>query len=382
MGQQDLFNRILALLHEATLDDAHWPATAALIDEACGAAGNELVVAEGPPGGATIVFAGLYYRGQRHEELERDYFQNYYPRDERVPRIQPLPDSRLVHVTDLYTDRELKTSPTYNEVLLRSIAQNSLNVRLDALGESFLFWLIANPVEPGGWGSDQIKMIEHLLPHLRHFVRVRQALVNAEALGASLPMLLDNTRIGATQLDRLGRIVAANDRARAILLQGDGLFDRGGFLRARLPADNARLKKLLTRALPALGGEVAAGSMTVRRSPHLPRLVLQVNPVTVRQMDLSPGRVAVLVLVVDPVGQPRIDADLVAEALDLTVSESRVAVSLAEGKTVQDIVAETRRQESTVRTLIRRIYDKHGITRQADLVRLVLSLAEVSRPRR
>ena len=382
MGQQDLFNRILALLHEATLDDAHWPATAALIDEACGAAGNELVVAEGPPGGATIVFAGLYYRGQRHEELERDYFQNYYPRDERVPRIQPLPDSRLVHVTDLYTDRELKTSPTYNEVLLRSIAQNSLNVRLDALGESFLFWLIANPVEPGGWGSDQIKMIEHLLPHLRHFVRVRQALINAEALGASLPMLMDNTRIGAVHLDRRGRIVAANDRARDILLQGDGLFDWDGVLRARLPADNARLKKLLAGALPALGGEVTGGSMTIRRSPHLPRLVLQVNPVTVRQMDLSPGRVAALVLVVDPVSQPRIDPDLVAEALGLTVSESRVAVSLAEGKTVQDIVAETRRQESTVRTLIRRIYDKHGITRQADLVRLVLSLAELSRPRR
>ncbi len=34
MSQNDLFDRILASLHEATLDDSHWPATAGLIDDA------------------------------------------------------------------------------------------------------------------------------------------------------------------------------------------------------------------------------------------------------------------------------------------------------------------------------------------------------------
>ena len=36
MNPLDAFDRILASLHQAALDDAHWPATAALIDEACG----------------------------------------------------------------------------------------------------------------------------------------------------------------------------------------------------------------------------------------------------------------------------------------------------------------------------------------------------------
>ena len=35
-----LRKRILALLHDAVLDDARWPATSALIDEACGMTGN------------------------------------------------------------------------------------------------------------------------------------------------------------------------------------------------------------------------------------------------------------------------------------------------------------------------------------------------------
>lgn len=118
--------------------------------------------------------------------------------------------------------------------------------------------------------------------------------------------------------------------------------------------------------------------MTVRRSPHLPRLALHVNPVTVRQMDLSALRVAALVLVVDPLNQPRIDPDLVAETLGLTVAESRVATALAEGRNVRDIAIATRRKESTVRWFIRQIYEKQGISRQADLVRLGMSLAELS----
>ena len=47
MSQQDRFERIIGSLHEAMLDDTRWPVTAALIDEACGSKGNELVVAEG-----------------------------------------------------------------------------------------------------------------------------------------------------------------------------------------------------------------------------------------------------------------------------------------------------------------------------------------------
>ena len=47
MSQQDAFNRILASLHEAAFDDAQWPVTSALIDEACGMRGSALVVGKG-----------------------------------------------------------------------------------------------------------------------------------------------------------------------------------------------------------------------------------------------------------------------------------------------------------------------------------------------
>ena len=47
--------------------DVHWPTTTALIDEACGLTSNALLVGEGPKDDLRVLFAGLYYRGQRRE---------------------------------------------------------------------------------------------------------------------------------------------------------------------------------------------------------------------------------------------------------------------------------------------------------------------------
>ena len=101
-----------------------------------------------------------------------------------------------------------------------------------------------------------------------------------------------------------------------------------------------------------------------------------------RQMDFGLRPVAALVLAIDPGSRPRIDSDLVAAALELTPSESQVATLLAEGKTVRDIAVATRRQANTVYWFLKQVYDKHGISRQAELVRLVLSLSELSGPGR
>ena len=68
----------------------------------------------------------------------------------------------------------------------------------------------------------------------------------------------------------------------------------------------------------------------------------------------------------------RIDAQLVAERLDLTPAQSRVAVALAEGKTVEDIAREIGRTKSTVRWHLKEINLRLGISTQAQLVRLVL----------
>ena len=106
-----------------------------------------------------LLHAQLLYRGQRREEIAREYFDVYYRSDERVPRFWRLPDSQVVHCRDMYTEEELKTSPTYNEMLPRGGFQNSLNVRLDGAYGTRITWGIGDPFDGSDWSSAQIDTI-------------------------------------------------------------------------------------------------------------------------------------------------------------------------------------------------------------------------------
>lgn len=382
MSQHDQFERVLDSLHEAMLDDAHWPSTSALIDEACRSKGNMLVFGDGGVrDDLQVFFARFCFRGQRCVEGEREYFDVYHPLDERVPRLRKLPDSRLAHVDALYTDDEMKKSLVYNELLPRSNAGNGVHVRLDGPDGSRIMWSLADPVDDGGWWSGQLEMFERLLPHIRQFVRMRHVLVESGALKTTLGQLLDNTRAGVIQLDRHGRIVAANDRASELLREAEVLSDQDHELRASSPEDNAELQRLLGRALSPFGAQGESGSMVMKRTAGSASVVLHVTPVEDRQLDFRTWRAAALVLVVDPKKRVRIDRRMVLTALGLSPPESEVAASLAEGHSVPDIARAIGRGESTVRWHIKQSFSKLGINRQAQLVQLVTAVGGVLPPR-
>ena len=322
-----IFDRIIASLHEAMLDDSRWHEASALIDEACGTTGTQLLIVG------------------RESHDDATWF-----------------------LDRLHCDRELREEPTNG--CAGSLPHAGLNIYIDEPNGVQIVWALAGPGRPGGRSSEQKAMIERLVPHIRQFVRVRQALAGARALRASLTALLDNTLMGVIYLDRRGMIVEANGRARAILCRGDGLLDRAGLLRAPLAADDVRLGSLLARVLPSAGPAVG-GSVSLARSSVLPRLTLHVTPVGGHDAGFGIGDVAALVLIVDPGAKPRTDPEHVATTLGLTPAESRVAVALTEGATMKEIAAATHRAESTVRELVKRIHLKLGVSRRAELVRMV-----------
>ncbi|MDE0219214.1 MAG: helix-turn-helix transcriptional regulator [Spirochaetaceae bacterium] len=243
-------------------------------------------------------------------------------------------------------------------------------------------WVITNPPSPGGWTPAQKAMVKRLVPHVRQFVRVRMALMRATAVGTSLAGLLDNMMVGVICLDWRGMIVQINSRGQDVLREGDGLVERSGFLRAKRAADDARFARLFANAVPKSGRPVSSGSMTVMRPGRLPRLALQVIPGDIRDAVFGFGQIAALVVVVDPEAKDCIDPEAVSSGLGLTPAEGRVASALAEGATMREIATATHRAESTVRELVKRIHLKLNVSRRADLVRMVLSIAASQSPRR
>ena len=159
-----------------------------------------------------VYFMWTCLRGQRRRELERLWFETYYPVDEWVPRLRRLHFNRLIHVTELYTEDERKTFEAYNALRTLAQAGNGIDVRMRGPDGSRIMWQVNDPVDGEGWSSGQLDAVRTLLPNFRQTVHVRQTLAGADAVGAAATDLLDADGLGVVRLDARGRIAAAGPR--------------------------------------------------------------------------------------------------------------------------------------------------------------------------
>ena len=201
--------------------------------------------------------------------------------------------------------------------------------------------------------------------------------LRSKALGGTkLKALLSKAQCGVIQLDRSGRIAAANDRAQALLRTRKVISNKSGFPSAVRRTDNDALQALLSRALPDKGdGEHAPrrGSITVHHPRGDPCLSLHVIPVIERAEE--DANVAAFVLVIELPRRARVDANLIADALGLSPAEARVATMLARGHKLREIAVLTGPSYGTLRWHLQNIFAKCSVSNQMDLVHLVLSVS-------
>ena len=194
--------------------------------------------------------------------------------------------------------------------------------------------------------------------------------------------MMEHSSVGLICVDHAGLVVATNDRAASILTHRDGFRSNRSRLRLCENAENAELERILNAAVSAPPKEATGGSMMVGRwdckrfSIHVCPVKLPAAPEAVPSDDA----IAAIILVVDPARNLTIDPERVSAALGLTPAEGRVAAALAEGNSVREIAAAAQRAESTVRWTVKNIRAKLGSSRQADIIRMVLSAVAVALP--
>ena len=372
--KQEQIEKAIALLYDAAFKEETLPLASAMIDEVCGSSGSGLVVADQDASGEMLLGMMLVFRrGERSPEWEKRYAQDLYKIDERLPRIRRLPHRALVPSASLFSEQERKHSFVFNEMLPLAGAQNGLEARLRLPEGAHITWHLSDPTgRTGEWSSLQIRRIKYLMPHIELFVRVRRALVSANAVGHSHRFLLDNQRIGVIQLDYLGRITAANDMAVRELRSGQALKDNRGQLHARSPDMDRLLQSLISAAIPQLDTHGAGGSLRIPRHLPDPPLIIHVVPVADPDSAMRPRSVATLLLFADCGQHMKLDPAMVAQALGLTLAESKVVALLCQGSTPQSIAQAIGCGIGTVRWHLHRIYAKLGVKGQAELVALAV----------
>ena len=195
-----------------------------------------------------------------------------------------------------------------------------------------------------------------------------------EARASALAETGDRALTALVLTDVYGRVAEANRLARVILEEADGLLIRDGVLRAARGDDNARLARLVLEAAGGMDGFTfirKSGVMQVARPSCGRPVALVVSPTCNAGSPFGRSH-AVSIAFADPERAPEADANLFARLYGFTAREATVAALLLRGRSPTETAAELAMTENTIRTHIRHIFDKMGVERLADLVRLLM----------
>lgn len=216
---------------------------------------------------------------------------------------------------------------------------------------------------PQRWPEDAASRLRALLPHLRRSIEVYSRLRRARAQSEIDRALLDRIDVAAFVIDGAGRLSRANAAGAAMLDRGDGLERVGDRLRCVAATADGALQRALTEA--ARRGRARGGSDVVvvpRRSGGRPLMAFVTG--------LPEGGAAVLAR--DPERQgPQVE-ELLQRLFELTPTEARVAVRVASGERPSEVGAVLGMAVATVRTHLKKVFDKTSTTGQAQVVRLVM----------
>lgn len=186
--------------------------------------------------------------------------------------------------------------------------------------------------------------------------------------------VLDGLPIGVVVVRRDTEVVFANRSARR-LLEGElsPLFEHEGQLRAADGDANRRLADLIREASGArLEVRPIDGAIQFDRPSGRP-ISAVVSPIGVSLGFQLARQDLALILVSDPDhGASAIDEVLRAQ-YGLTPSESRVAVKLAQGVSLEQLTEDLHISLNTAKTHLKSIFAKMGSSRQSELIAAILS---------
>lgn len=191
---------------------------------------------------------------------------------------------------------------------------------------------------------------------------------------------LDHLPYGVFRIEPSGRC-SANAAGRRLVAAGDGISTGRDGLFARHQADARLLRAALDRARGVNGIRPKETLLTLQRSGNLLQLNALVLPVFYRSNEgwVPSGRV--ILFIADPhrTHAPGL-GDRLRIIFALTPSEARIVEALIDGKRLDEVAAMMGNSVETVRAHLRHIFDKVGVHRQSDLIRITMTSVSVLAP--
>lgn len=221
--------------------------------------------------------------------------------------------------------------------------------------------------------AENVALVHHLVPHLQQALRMQIHLDDLTHRGGDLAGASESVRQAIVVVAPGRRPVYTNSAAERVLSSDDGLRIHRGRLEAATPRADAQLQDAIAAALNPDNLDCCAGSFVCARPSGRRPYIVHVLPID--QTTITPPRNGrVIVVIVDPEPQPEPPPMLLQRLFGLTKSEAQIAVMVTRAEGLKPIAEELSVSVTTVKTHLQHVFDKTGTHRQAELVRLVLTL--------
>jgi DNA-binding CsgD family transcriptional regulator len=283
----------------------------------------------------------------------------------------------IVTDLDLATEVEIAKSPFYQE-FARQYDMHWLCANVVVLPDGTPFSVTIRRSER--FGPFLGHEIEDLAPLARHAARAFDLAVKLSAARSQANGLCETLTAlgyGVIGLGDTGGVMFTNKVADSI--GSDGITVSSGAVLAATPGGQRALSLLISETLALADGRAVEPARPValhRPSGRLPAVVygVPVPPQHGDVMALLGGRPRALLVIIEPDTKRRLDEHLLQELFGLSPGEARLAAAIVTGATPREAAARFGTRESTVRVVLKRVFHKTGVSRQAELALLLAPL--------
>jgi DNA-binding CsgD family transcriptional regulator len=311
-------------------------------------------------------------------DSELEYIRSYHTLDPRLPLVMGQKDGCWLYDEDIFDDTFADRNPYYRELLIPYGGRYTATAKLfEQDGEAMLVGFMSRLGEPG-FTSDRRQFLESVAFHLCQAAVIyhqTRKLTIATFAGTELLRRMSRPAM-LLALDR--RVGFMNDAAHLHLRQNNTLL----FSRDRLTAFDRKFEVKLDFAFKALQEAISRDEGVPKRqiirlepSSGSPGTALSLTAFVPSASLYAFGlETQVLLIVHQSAGSSAPDLLLWEAAFNLTPAQSRVALEMFRGHSVNEAAASLTIAPTTVKSHLKEVFWKTGTTRQSQLV---LALARV-----
>ena len=319
----------------------------------------------------------VFYEFGTDPDFRQLYLEKYMTMDPMFGTYFVLDVGEVFSTSTVMSHAEFLRSRFYKECIRPQGWIDNVCVYLDRTPEGHAGFALFRNEREGLADEPARERLRLLVPHLRRAVLIAKLIEFKTAQAATFADALDGLSAAMLFVDSSGRITHANAAGQAMIADGDVLHASLGRLTASDPDDNRALHDIFEAAAAgdaAIGVKGVAVPLVAHDGERYVAHVLPLSSGARRSAGVSYAAAAVL-FVQKAALATRSPPEAIAKTYGLTAMEVRVLLAIVEVGGAPQVAETLGIGEGTVKTHLKRLYEKTGARRQADMVKIFAGFA-------